>query len=164
MGTASIKAQDSSGLRERNNNVPPTNEDNITSSCNASEIPSEDLKLDKNKKTFGRTPNGTIFTVPQTHDMVSQLLDPRQPKNLSDLLVLIILALHILALYALPSSLKRPIFAVLFLFWRGCYNVGIGYLLHIQSHHRRIVAWAKKWNLFENPNTGKNPLDHGYTI
>ncbi|KAB8297767.1 hypothetical protein EYC80_001568 [Monilinia laxa] len=164
MGTSSTKAQDSSGLRERINNVPATNEDSITSSCNASEIPSEDLKLDKNKKTFGRTPSGTIFTVPQTHDMVSQLLDPRQPKNLSDLLVLIILALHMLALYALPSSLKRPIFAVLFLFWRGCYNVGIGYLLHIQSHHRRIVAWAKRWNLFENPNTGKNPRPWLYNL
>lgn len=106
----------------------------------------------------------TVFTVPQTHDMVSQLLDPRQPKNLSDLTVLVILAFHIFALYALPSSLKRPVFAVLFLFWRGCYNVGIGYLLHIQSHHRRMVAWAKKWNLFENPNTGKNPRPWLYNL
>ncbi|KAI9649893.1 phosphatidylethanolamine N-methyltransferase [Ciborinia camelliae] len=133
-------------------------------SCNGSEPPSEDLELDKEKKTFGRTPNGTIFTVPQTHDMVSQLLDPRQPKNLSDLIVLVILALHIFALYALPISLKRPVFAVIFLFWRGCYNVGIGYLLHIQSHHKRMVAWAKKWNLFENPNTGKNPRPWLYNL
>ena len=96
--------------------------------------------------------------------MVSQLLDPRQPKNLSDLIVLVILALHIFALYALPSSLKRPVFAVIFLFWRGCYNVGIGYLLHIQSHHKRIVAWAKKWNLFENPVTGKNPRPWLYQL
>ncbi|CAD6448554.1 dd46ee80-74fc-4be9-8893-fa9cf655ae47 [Sclerotinia trifoliorum] len=162
-GTSSMKSQDSSGLRERNNNVPTTNEDNMTTPC-GSEPSSEDFKLEKDKKTFGRTPNGTIFTVPQTHDMVSQLLDPRQPKNLSDLIVLVILALHIFALYALPSSLKRPVFAVLFLFWRGCYNVGIGYLLHIQSHHRRIVAWAKKWNLFENPNTGKNPRPWLYNL
>jgi phosphatidylethanolamine N-methyltransferase len=96
--------------------------------------------------------------------MVSQLLDPRQPKNLSDAIVLAILGLHILALYLLPSSLKRPIFAILFLFWRGCYNVGIGYLLQIQSHHRRLVSWAKRWNLFDNPNTGKNPRPWLYNL
>nr|A6S950.1 RecName: Full=Phosphatidylethanolamine N-methyltransferase; Short=PE methyltransferase; Short=PEAMT; Short=PEMT [Botrytis cinerea B05.10] len=160
MSTSSMKSQDSNGLRERINNGSATNDDNMTARC-GSEPPSEDFELDKDKKTFGRTPDGTI---PQTHDMVSQLLDPRQPKNLSDLIVLVILALHIFALYALPSSLKRPVFAVIFLFWRGCYNVGIGYLLHIQSHHKRIVAWAKKWNLFENPVTGKNPRPWLYQL
>lgn len=189
MATSSIKSQDLTGLRERINNVPTTDENNIATSCNGSEQPLENLEFDKEKKTFGRTPNGTsmsnvsinhftsqspflgiqanrptVFTVPQTHDMVSQLLDPRQPKNLSDLIVLVILALHVFALYHLPSSLKRPVFAVLFLFWRGCYNVGIGYLLHIQSHHKRMVAWAKKWNLFENPSTGKNPRPWLYNL
>lgn len=138
-----------------------------TSSPGASsgeDTPETEEELDKEKKTFGRTPNGTIFTVPQTEDMVSQLLDPRQPKNVSDAIVLAILALHILALYLLPSFLKRPVFAVLFLFWRGCYNVGIGYLLQIQSHHRRLVTWARRWNLFENPNTGKNPRPWLYNL
>jgi phosphatidylethanolamine N-methyltransferase len=98
-----------------------------------------------------------VFTVPQTHDMVSQLLDPRQPKNLSDLIVLGILALHILLLYILPQYMRRPTFAVIYLFWRACYNIGIGYLLRIQSNHRRLVTWAKRWGLFEDPGTGKNP-------
>jgi phosphatidylethanolamine N-methyltransferase len=96
--------------------------------------------------------------------MVSQLMDPRQPKNLSDAAVLAILGLHILTLYLLPEILKQPVFAILFLFWRGCYNVGIGYLLHIQSHHRRLVAWAKRWNLFVNPSTGKNPRPWLYKL
>jgi phosphatidylethanolamine N-methyltransferase len=96
--------------------------------------------------------------------MVSQLMDPRQPKNLSDAVVLAILGLHILTLYLLPGILKQPVFAILFLFWRGCYNVGIGYLLHIQSHHRRLVAWAKRWNLFVNPSTGKNPRPWLYKL
>jgi phosphatidylethanolamine N-methyltransferase len=96
--------------------------------------------------------------------MVSQLMDPRQPKNLSDALVLAILCLHVLGLYMLPSSLKKPVFAILFLFWRGCYNVGIGYLLHIQSNHRRLVAWAKRWNLFEKPSSGKNPRPWLYKL
>lgn len=102
--------------------------------------------------------------MPQTHDMVSQLLDPRQPKNISDALVLAILTLHILALYFLPSALRRPVFAVLFLFWRACYDIGIGYLLHIQSNHRRLIAWAKKLSLFENPATGRNPRPWLYKL
>ncbi|KAH6631912.1 phosphatidylethanolamine N-methyltransferase [Chaetomium tenue] len=115
-------------------------------------------------KTYGRTPDGTVFVVPETHDMVSQLLDPREPKNLSDVLVLAILALHIWAAYALPSSLKRPIFALIFLFWRASYNVGIGYLLTVQSNYKLIVTWAKRMQLFENPSTGKNPRPWLYQL
>ena len=96
--------------------------------------------------------------------MVSQLLDPRQPKNLSDVFVLAVLAFLIFTLYILPQGLKKPAFALIFLFWRGCYNVGIGYLLHIQSHHRRLVAWAKKTSIFVNPNTGKNPRPWFYNL
>ncbi|KJR82345.1 phosphatidylethanolamine N-methyltransferase [Sporothrix schenckii 1099-18] len=118
----------------------------------------------KPKKTYGRTPDGTVFTVPTTHDMVSQLLDPRQPKNLSDVVVLAILALHILAAYLLPAGLKRPVCAALFLFWRASYNIGIGSLLTVQSKYRLLVAWAKRWKLFENPETGKNPRPWLYRL
>jgi phosphatidylethanolamine N-methyltransferase len=96
--------------------------------------------------------------------MVSQLLDPRQPKNLSDLIVLGIIALHILLLNVLPSFFQRPVFAAIFLFWRGCYNIGIGYLLQIQSHHRRLVKWAEKLKLFVNPATGENPRPWLYKL
>jgi phosphatidylethanolamine N-methyltransferase len=96
--------------------------------------------------------------------MVSQLLDPRQPKNLSDVAVLAILALHIAAAYFLPWSLKRPVFAAIFLFWRASYNVGIGFLLTVQSNHKLLVTWAKRWKLFENPATGKNPRPWLYKL
>ena len=105
-----------------------------------------------------------VFTVPQTHDMVSQLLSPGQPKNASDIVVLAILGLHILTLYYLPPFLRIPVFTVVFLFWRGCYNVGIGYLLHVQSNHRRLVKWAKKSKIFLDPNTGKNPHPTLYNL
>src|ERR1700761_6325839 len=62
----------------------------------------QEIKDDKDRKTFGGTPGGTdtssprllscfpialaerpiVFTVPYTHDMVSQLLSPTEPKNL----------------------------------------------------------------------------------
>jgi len=96
--------------------------------------------------------------------MVSQLLDPRQPKNLSDIIVLAILALHILTAYLLPGSLKRPVFAILFIFWRASYNVGIGILLNVQSNHMSLVTWAKNWKLFEHPSTGKNPRPWLYGV
>ncbi|KAL8801623.1 MAG: hypothetical protein Q9223_006922 [Gallowayella weberi] len=124
--------------------------------------PSDELR--KDKKTFGRTPDGVVFTVPQTHDMVSQLLSPSQPKNISDLFVLAILGLLILGCYLVPSAVRVPLYAVIFLFWRACYNLGIGYLLHIQSHHRKLVAWAKRWRVFVDPNTGNNPHPMLYHI
>ncbi|CCU80556.1 CHO2/Phosphatidylethanolamine methyltransferase (PEMT) [Blumeria hordei DH14] len=112
---------------------------------------------EEDKKTFGRTPDGIIFAVPQTHDMVSQLLDPRQPKNLSDALVLIILVIHIMTLYYLPSNFRRPAFAIIFLFWRACYNVGIGFLLHMQSNYRWLTLWAKKTGIFDVSQTANQP-------
>ncbi|GAB0137896.1 phosphatidylethanolamine N-methyltransferase [Epichloe bromicola] len=124
----------------------------------------DDLSTKSPSKTYGRTPDGTVFVVPTTHDMVSQLLDPRQPKNLSDAVVLAILASMIFAACMLPAGWKRPVFALTFLFWRGCYNIGIGVLLHVQSHHRRIITWAKRWKLFEDPRTGRNPRPWLYKL
>ncbi|KAI9830618.1 MAG: hypothetical protein M1819_005428 [Sarea resinae] len=130
-------------------------------SLNAAEDNGKDESL---KRTFGRTPDGTVFTVPHTEDMVSQLLSPSQPKNISDICVLAVLALHLYGLYALPSSLRVPIYAAVFLFWRACYNVGIGYLLQIQSYHKRLVKWAKKSKIFENPASGNNPYPQVYKL
>ena len=96
--------------------------------------------------------------------MVSQLLSPSQPKNFSDILVLAVLGLHILTLYFLQPSWRIPSFAVVFLFWRACYNIGIGYLLHVQSSHRLLVTWAKKLKIFVDPKTGKNPHPTIYNI
>lgn len=89
--------------------------------------------------------------------MVSQLFSPSQPKNASDVLVVAILGLHILTLYLLPSTLRAPVFAAIFLFWRSCYNAGIGYLLHLQSKHWRLVAWARQTKVFVDPRKGDNP-------
>ena len=104
-----------------------------------------------------------VFTVPQTHDMVSQLLSPSQPKNLSDLVVLFVLGVLIVSLYLLPSPLRIPTYAFIFLFWRACYNAGIGYLLHIQSRHRKLVSWAKRSRIFEKPQPSESKKRWVYT-
>jgi phosphatidylethanolamine N-methyltransferase len=95
--------------------------------------------------------------------MVSQLLSPSQPKNASDLFVLLILALHILAPVWLPASWRAPVMGILFIFWRSSYNAGIGYLLHMQSVDRRLVYWARKLRIFEHPSSGKNPYPRVYS-
>ena len=94
--------------------------------------------------------------------MVSQLLSPTQPKNVSDVIILTVLAWHLALLYVLPSWASVPIFAAVYLFWRAAYNAGIGWLLHVQSHHKQLVAWAKKCKIFENPSTGNNPYPELY--
>lgn len=89
--------------------------------------------------------------------MVSQLLSPTEPKNLGDLLVLFILLLHILLAWSLPAAYRKPILAAIFLFWRAGYNIGIGYLLHMQSHHKMLVRWARRLKLFPSASNGENP-------
>lgn len=89
--------------------------------------------------------------------MVSQLFDPMQPKNASDIAIVAALGCQFFLMYILPKQLRIPIFAVIFLFWRWCYNFGIGWLLHNQSHHNRLVTWAKKTKIFENPKSNNQP-------
>lgn len=96
-----------------------------------------------------------VFVVPQTHDMVSTLLSPSQPKNLSDFVVLGILGGHIALLIFLHPTMRVNVFLVIFLFWRAAYNVGIGYLLHAQSKHKTLIYWARKSGIF---NPEKQPL------
>jgi phosphatidylethanolamine N-methyltransferase len=96
--------------------------------------------------------------------MVSQLLSPSQPKNASDLFVIVIIALHVLLLFYLPKAWRTPVLGTLFIFWRTAYNAGIGYLLQIQSADRRLVYWAKKLKIFEPPASGKNPHPAVFSI
>ncbi|KAJ5159727.1 Phosphatidylethanolamine N-methyltransferase [Penicillium canariense] len=176
----STGAQQPDGLRERLISRPDSTEgrDALTAT---GELEAKD-DAGKDKKTFGRTPDGTappaprqlpaacgtspanpesvaslVFTVPQTHDMVSQLLSPSEPKNVGDLVVIALLAIHILLLWSLPAGAKVPVFAVIYLFWRAAYNGGIGWLLHNQSHHKTLIRWAEKTKVFVNPASGDNP-------
>ncbi|CAH0015417.1 unnamed protein product [Clonostachys rhizophaga] len=143
---------DSGSLRQRHH-PPASSKQDLESPKQPVDEPHANVNAQN--KTYGRTPNGTVFVVADTHDMVSQLLDPRLPKNVSDLLILSIMALHVLVAYYLPSGLKKPVLASIFVFWRLSYNAGIGMLLHVQSHHRRMVTWARKQKIFEPPADGK---------
>ncbi|GAA5997036.1 hypothetical protein JCM5350_002714 [Sporobolomyces pararoseus] len=106
------------------------------------------------KGPFGKTPDGTVFKVPETHDMLSSLFDPRYPKSNIDLLTLFLLGTQIVLFLTLPFKLSRPIFLVSFFVWRTAYNAGLGYVLTKQSKTRWIVRMAKKsgWFEFEKEN------------
>ncbi|CAL5873338.1 uncharacterized protein PFLUO_LOCUS7609 [Penicillium psychrofluorescens] len=159
-GLSTGAQQTHDGLRERVSRPDSTRRDALMAS---GEVEFND-KSGQELKTFGRTPDGTVFTVPQTHDMVSQLLSPSEPKNLSDLAVLALLTGHMLLVWVLPTGLRIPAAAVMYLFWRAAYNAGIGWLLHNQSHHKTLIRWAKKTKIFVNPATGENPHPRLYRL
>ncbi|RMZ77706.1 hypothetical protein DV738_g4247, partial [Chaetothyriales sp. CBS 135597] len=155
---AAVFQTEGEGLRQRNKPITALSEEDARQKVlELNALEENNITEGRERKTFGRTPNGTVFTVPQTHDMVSQLLSPYEPKNLSDLLVISLLASLILLLWKLPSGWRQPVFACMFLLWRVAYNVGIGFLLHQQSQYKLLTRQASLLKIFNDPSTGDNP-------
>ncbi|KAI5785603.1 phospholipid methyltransferase-domain-containing protein [Peziza echinospora] len=146
MASGASLADDVSELKNRLNAVRKRSQSPVAAEGEAPQKP---------YKTYGRTPDGKVFVVPPTHDMLSTLLSPSSPKVLTDIIVLGIIALHFLALIALPTSaLRINVLLSCFVFWRASYNVGIGVLLHWQSNHKALVYWARNSGVFDP----KHPL------
>ncbi|VVT46258.1 uncharacterized protein SAPINGB_P001124 [Magnusiomyces paraingens] len=114
-------------------------------------------------RIYGRTPDGTVFVVPETEDMVRTLFDPRIKKSLTDMLIVSVLTSYVLLYFVLPSYLRIPVYCILFAFWRLAYNVGIGWLLSQQSNHKRLTKWSLQYHIFDksNANTFWQPLLKG---
>ncbi|KAF9585045.1 phosphatidylethanolamine N-methyltransferase [Lunasporangiospora selenospora] len=112
---------------------------------------SSDSHKDKDQElpAFGKTPNGTIFRVPLTKDMLTEIFDMSKKKSAFDIITLAVMGIQILMFFTLPTSVKRWLFLVLFMFWRAGYNAGLGYLLKLQSERRGLVAWAKEKGIFD---------------
>lgn len=102
----------------------------------------------------GITFNGETFVVPETHDMVKTLFDPTVRKSIFETGIIFLLVANSLVFYfVLDSASRTRIFVAMYIFWRLCYNFGIGYLLNQQSNRFRLVEWSKKLNLFSKANT-----------
>ncbi|KAF9566444.1 phosphatidylethanolamine N-methyltransferase [Mortierella alpina] len=114
----------------------------------------QSLAKEQEEAAFGKTPNGTIFRVPMTKDMLSEIFDMSKKKSAFDLLTLAVMGVQILMFFTLPTSVKRWLFLVLFIFWRAGYNAGLGYLLKLQSERRGLVAWAKEKGIFDKRRGG----------
>ncbi|KAG0230313.1 phosphatidylethanolamine N-methyltransferase [Actinomortierella wolfii] len=103
---------------------------------------------------YGKTPNGTIFQVPATKDMLSEIFDLSKKKSAFDIITLAVMGFQILLFFTLNTSIKRWLFLVLFIFWRASYNAGLGYLLKLQSERRGLVAWAREKGIFDKTRGG----------
>jgi len=85
-----------------------------------------------------------VFRVPTTHDVLTSLFDPRQPKSHLDAVTLITLFAQIGLFLVLPRSVSQKLFVVYFAFWRTAYDAGLGWVLTQQSKKRWIVREVKK--------------------
>ncbi|KAF9207344.1 phosphatidylethanolamine N-methyltransferase [Haplosporangium sp. Z 27] len=120
-----------------------------SSARSLTELQKENLVKDQEQVAFGKTPNGTIFHVPGTTDMLSEIFDMSKKKSAFDLITLAVMGTQILMFFVLPKYITRWLFLVLFIFWRAGYNAGLGYLLKLQSERRGLVAWAKEKGIFD---------------
>ena len=96
--------------------------------------------------------------------MVSQLFSPTEPKNISDLVVIIVLGVHVLTVFILPTSVSIPLFAIVYMLWRASYNGGIGFVLWHQSNYNAIVCWTRRTGIFTDPAKGKNNYARWYPL
>ncbi|KAI9307991.1 phospholipid methyltransferase-domain-containing protein [Cunninghamella echinulata] len=139
-------------LRQRNSTKQEKSNSDHFSDSDASTIQDIDIDMKKDKSirpSYGKTPDGKVFRVPVTHEMVSNLLDPKKKKGFFDLLTLGIMAFEILLFFILPVRAKQFLFIGIFAFWRLAYNVGLGLLLKYQSDSRGLVRFAEKLSLFD---------------
>lgn len=93
---------------------------------------------------WGKTPSGQVFRVPTTHDVITALFNPLQPKSHIDLVNLALLGLQIVIFFAFPKSFTRPFFFLYFAFWRAAYDAGLGWVLTKQSKKKWIVREVQR--------------------
>ncbi|KAK9894347.1 hypothetical protein P389DRAFT_205768, partial [Cystobasidium minutum MCA 4210] len=96
-----------------------------------------------------------VFKIPQTHNVLAGLFDPRLPKSSLDVVTLATLGSQVLLWLYLPLGVSKYLFMALFAFWRLAYNAGLGWLLTQQSKRRLIVNTVKR-NAWLDEN--KHPL------
>lgn len=75
--------------------------------------------------------------------MLSSIFDPRQPKTPLDIVTVVSLVLQIVCYFALSRPAAQLFFFVYFAFWRGSYNLGLGWILKQQSEKGWIVRQIK---------------------
>ncbi|KAH7103765.1 phospholipid methyltransferase-domain-containing protein [Auriculariales sp. MPI-PUGE-AT-0066] len=88
---------------------------------------------------YGKTPDGIVFPVPTTQDVLTALFHPAHPKSHLDLVNLTLLAAQLAIFWVLPRQYARTFFLAYFAFWRLAYDLGLGIVLTKQSKRRWIV-------------------------
>ncbi|KDQ08942.1 hypothetical protein BOTBODRAFT_37465 [Botryobasidium botryosum FD-172 SS1] len=132
------RLMEESSLRHR---LPPKSENGAPVDAHASSKRSEPAG---DEVVWGKTPGGTVFRVPTTHDVLTALFHPLHPKSHFDIANLTLLGLQLALFFVLPKHVSRPFFFWYFMFWRAAYDVGLGYLLTLQSKKRWIVREVQR--------------------
>lgn len=82
------------------------------------------------------------FSIPKTVDMFQALLSPSR-WGAVELLTLFLIIIQLFTIF-LRNYLPLSYYICVFAFWRLSYNIGIGFLLHYQSHYQAITNWLSQ--------------------
>ncbi|KAF7969141.1 hypothetical protein HWV62_28224, partial [Athelia sp. TMB] len=134
-------------LRQRNPDVTPkASTPALPDDSKASSEPELGTRPDKDRAEviWGKTPNGEVFRVPATHDVLTALFHPAYPKSHFDLLNLGLLGLQIVLFFVLPRNVSQVFFLCYFAFWRAAYDAGLGWVLTQQSKKKWVVREVQR--------------------
>ncbi|KAI9328916.1 phospholipid methyltransferase-domain-containing protein [Zopfochytrium polystomum] len=96
-------------------------------------------------------PHRTVFPVPPTQPLWQALFFPANHQSVFEWSVLTFVGIGIFLFLALP--LPPLFFLCAFLFWRFCYNVGLGLILWRQSSDKAVVRLVRRLGF--GPNAGR---------
>lgn len=131
------------GLRQRQG-ASETTTGNTTSTSTPTPAQEPEKAGSQKGAVLGRTPDGRLFHVQETPDMLSSIFRPDLPKTPLDYVTIVSLTVQVVLFFTLSRSTARIFFMLYFAFWRISYNGGLGYLLVQQSTTRWIVRLVER--------------------
>lgn len=97
------------------------------------------------------------FEPPVTHDMIRSLFDPTVKKSFLECCITLTIILNFVLSYYLVKwfgiSFTKKFYLFQYVIWRIGYNLGIGIILHNQSHYETLTNYAKTQKLFDKKNS-----------